>query len=368
MHHQGPNQTPDASPEPDAGSQPSAACSPWIPESKLRPVPKNSTNSFVRKILLANPLFPRFYADVVLAARPNSHEARILRTHYSKILAKVNPTMSTQSCTHIKVSGVRCDSPAMRGEQFCYFHQNAHRGVRRPPQSRLHPIALIEDEESIQYALMEVINALMRNTIDYKRANLIIRALHIAAKNASRVRYGFQGKYGVKQVPDYAEPTAEHEAAARECELPAVAEIPYKPVAPGDPHYWEWQYEGQRVLKREAQARAEAAAHATAHGETAASAVQAQAQPSAAANVGADAPVRPAPMSEAKGRVPEAESSKKPESISSAPTKLAPHNFRNESKPQQKSATTNPTQRKPPVPMPKAPQERKTTAHRASGG
>ena len=81
MHHQGPNQTqswitkPEAeSVKPDAQSQPPASCSPWIPESKLRPVPKNSTNSFVRKILLANPLFPRFYADVVLATRPNSHD------------------------------------------------------------------------------------------------------------------------------------------------------------------------------------------------------------------------------------------------------------------------------------------------------
>jgi hypothetical protein len=77
---------------------------------------------------------------------------------------------SNGTCTHIKISGVRCGSPALREEQFCYFHQNAHRGVRRPQQSHLHPIALIEDEESIQYALMEVINALVPNTIDLKRA------------------------------------------------------------------------------------------------------------------------------------------------------------------------------------------------------
>ena len=68
--------------------------------------------------------------------------------------------MPIQSCTHIKVTGVRCGSPALRGEQFCYFHQRMVRGVRTPPQARLHPIALIEDEESIQAALMEVINAL----------------------------------------------------------------------------------------------------------------------------------------------------------------------------------------------------------------
>ena len=75
---------------------------------------------------------------------------------------------SNGTCTHIKVTGARCGSPALKGEQFCYFHQNAIRSVRRPKQSRLHPIALIEDEESIQYALMEVINALMKNTIDLK--------------------------------------------------------------------------------------------------------------------------------------------------------------------------------------------------------
>ena len=84
---------------------------------------------------------------------------------------------NTKSCTHIKISGVRCDSPSLRGQQFCYYHQRMHRGVRTPPQSRLHPIACIEDKESIQAALAEVINALLRNTIDMKRATLILRAL-----------------------------------------------------------------------------------------------------------------------------------------------------------------------------------------------
>jgi hypothetical protein len=79
-----------------------------------------------------------------------------------------------------------------------------HRGVRTPPQARLHPIALIEDGESIQAALMEVINALMRNTIDLKRANLILRALHIAVKNASRVHFGIYSSQSVREIPDYA--------------------------------------------------------------------------------------------------------------------------------------------------------------------
>src|SRR5579864_8220467 len=225
---------------------------PWIPDSKLPPLPENSTNSLIRKILIATPEFPRFYADVVLATQPNSHEANILRPYYQNILEKVNAMSNDRSCTHIKASGVRCNSPALRGEQFCYFHQNAHRGVRRPPQSRLHPIAMIEDEESIQFALMEVINALMRNTIDVKRATLIIRALHIAVKNAPRVKFGIQEP--VTKIPEYAPPTEQHEAIAQQSELPAVSAIPYKPVELHDRHFWEYQAEGTRVLAREAQA------------------------------------------------------------------------------------------------------------------
>ena len=106
-------------------------------------------------------------------------------------------------CTHIKVNGVRCGSPALRGEVFCYFHQRMIRGVATPPKSRLHPIALIEDEEGIQASLMEVINALIRNTIDFRRAQLILRALHIATKNAPRVHFRIHEREMVREVPDY---------------------------------------------------------------------------------------------------------------------------------------------------------------------
>ncbi len=129
---------------------------------------------------------------------------------------------NVRSCTHIKVTGIRCGSPSLRGEQFCYFHQRMLRGVRTPPQSRLHPIALIEDEESIQAALMEVINALMRNTIDLKRATLILRALHIAVKNAGRVKFGVQGRSAVQDVPEYEVP---------EDEVPANPAQPSQPDA-----------------------------------------------------------------------------------------------------------------------------------------
>src|SRR5579872_7343672 len=226
--------------------------------------------SFVRKILLVSPYFPRFYADVLIDQAPNSNAARILRKNYSKILQKVNLAVaqqkSTRSCTHIKVTGVRCDSPSLHGEQFCYFHQRMMRGVRTPPQARLHPIALIEDEASIQAALMEVINALMRNTIELKRANLILRALHIAVKNVRYAKFSIHSREMVREIPEYAMPAQDHVGTAvlggpgravaaspdTELDLPAVAATHEKPIGP-DPTFWErWESGGKELARRAA--------------------------------------------------------------------------------------------------------------------
>jgi hypothetical protein len=218
-----------------------------IPQpAKPRP-PFFPINSIVRNILLTSPYFPRLYADVVISSAPNSNEAKILARNYQKIVDMTNMAMANAEpantdfertnktnmaihhnvkvCTHIKVTGVRCGSPALRGEQFCYFHQRMIRGVQIPTNARLHPVALIENEEAIQASLMEVINALARNTIDLKRAELILRALHIATKNARRVNFPLHASEMVKQVPDFAPaPTTAQSAEVKPVELkPAEA-------------------------------------------------------------------------------------------------------------------------------------------------
>jgi hypothetical protein len=203
MQHQGPKNS-HTQPKPSAAS--SAPTAPWLPNSALPPVHHDSINSIVRNTLLATPEFPILYTDMVLSTRPNSREAKILRPKYQQILDRINLMENRKTCTHIKISGVRCGSPSLRGQQFCYYHQRMHRGVRTPPESRLHPLACIEDRESIQAALAEVINALLRNTIDMKRAALILRALHIAVKNAGRTAFKAQSSSMVKEIPEYDEP------------------------------------------------------------------------------------------------------------------------------------------------------------------
>jgi hypothetical protein len=195
-----------------------------IPKTGEPSTAASEVKSLIRNILLASPAFPRLYADAVISSAPNSNEAKILAHNYQKIIDRTNidrtnrtnmPVLpSVKVCTHIKVTGVRCGSPALRREQFCYFHQRMMRGVATPPNARLHPIALIENEEAIQASLMEVINALARNTIDLKRAELILRALNTAVRNARRVHFGLHSSDMVKQVPEYAASTGAETASA----------------------------------------------------------------------------------------------------------------------------------------------------------
>ena len=107
-----------------------------------------------------------------------------------------------KSCTHIKVTGVRCGSPALRGEQFCYFHQRMLRSVRFP-SSRVLRSALLEDPESIQASLMEVVNGLLRGTLELKRGELILRALNTAVRNIRRVRFDLHQDEMIREIPNY---------------------------------------------------------------------------------------------------------------------------------------------------------------------
>ncbi len=348
-----PTQRPEAVPTPDARSltpDPAADQQPKIisPSSCLDEVKARAQRviSNVRNILLTSPVFPRLYADVVLHYAPNSREARILRPHYQKICKKVNAmSNSNGTCTHIKVTGVRCGSPALRGEQFCYFHQNAHRGVRRPQQSRLHPIALIEDEESIQYALMEVINALMRNTIDLKRATLILRALHIAVKNASRVKYGITGKNAVTNIPEYAPPSVATDFdELSQIDLPYNASVPPKT----ERQVMEEKHRAHKLQEwrsQQAQIRANLG----------------RAKPQPGASIVPDASPTPRPQRSEERVQAQADTSPKP-----ATSTLPCHDF----KPPRhtESSGPRPTPRKPPKSATPVPKPQKNAAHAAKHG
>jgi hypothetical protein len=215
---------------------------PTLPEylSTLNPTELAIAKSHLLNIFRANPWLSRFCADSLQIIDSNSNQINNLPTRSEKNFnldpKGVNPMPLNQNirvCTHIKVNGVPCGSPALRGEVFCYFHQRMIRGVRTPTKSRLHPIALIENEEGIQASLMEIINALVRNTIDFRRAQLILRALHIAVKNSPRVHFNIYKDEMIHEVPNYpAAPAAPKPASAALTQAGALARIPRpKPIS-----------------------------------------------------------------------------------------------------------------------------------------
>jgi hypothetical protein len=187
--------------------------------SSLPPAELAAAKSQLFNIFRVNPWLTRFYLGSLDLLQANSNPFNNLPTRSENFSApdhtpsnsegsnSMPSNKSTRLCTHIKVNGSRCESPALRGEVFCYFHQRLFRGVRTPPQSRLHPMAFLEDEESIQTSLMEIVNALVRNTIDFRRAQLILRALHIATKNVPRTDFEVANYKGVvSEVPQYSAP------------------------------------------------------------------------------------------------------------------------------------------------------------------
>jgi len=200
--------------------------------STLSPAQLAVAKSHLLNIFRVNPWLSGFCADGLQILASNSNPINNLQLRSDNFF-NLDPKGSNpmplnkniRICTHIKVNGVPCGSPALRGEVFCYFHQRMIRGVRTPAKSRLHPIALIENEEGIQASLMEVINALVRNTIDLRRAQLILRALHIAVKNSPRVHFDIFKSEMVNEVPNYPAAPAVPEPASPQVSAAAVAAV-----------------------------------------------------------------------------------------------------------------------------------------------
>jgi hypothetical protein len=98
-------------------------------------------------------------------------------------------------CQHIKVNGVQCGSPALRRNRYCFFHKRYHEqrlrlaadNARRSPATFTLPV--LEDANSIQIALMEVMSQLVSRQIDHKTASLLLYALQTASGNLSRTRF-----------------------------------------------------------------------------------------------------------------------------------------------------------------------------------
>ncbi len=92
-------------------------------------------------------------------------------------------------CQHLKVNGTQCGSPALRRNRFCFFHKRFQdERIRLATDRKRHANAafllpVLEDANSIQVALMQVMRLLVSQQIDHKTASLLLYALQTASTN-----------------------------------------------------------------------------------------------------------------------------------------------------------------------------------------
>jgi hypothetical protein len=88
-------------------------------------------------------------------------------------------------CQHLKINGTQCGSPSLRDTTFCYYHIRYHPELNALENNQtVRPsLPTLEDANSIQVALANVVERLVLVEIDHKQAALILYALQIASAN-----------------------------------------------------------------------------------------------------------------------------------------------------------------------------------------
>jgi len=87
-------------------------------------------------------------------------------------------------CRHVHTDGRRCGSPALRAQNFCYYHDRT-RLPRAPLAGRLGMFRMqpIDDRAAIQIALYDILSRLTAGDIDSKLARTALYGLQIASSN-----------------------------------------------------------------------------------------------------------------------------------------------------------------------------------------
>jgi len=97
-------------------------------------------------------------------------------------------------CQHIKINGVQCGSPALKNRAYCHFHYECHQAGLTPRRGRRQNNdflfnAPLEDANSIQLALMRVMQLIYTGKLDQKRGALLLYALQTASANLRHTEF-----------------------------------------------------------------------------------------------------------------------------------------------------------------------------------
>jgi hypothetical protein len=93
-------------------------------------------------------------------------------------------------CLHVMVDGAYCGSPALRHEHFCHHHQRQREqrlkvdaDHARTSRNAPYKFPILEDANSIQLSLTQIMRLMADGKVDRKTANLMLYTLQIATMN-----------------------------------------------------------------------------------------------------------------------------------------------------------------------------------------
>jgi hypothetical protein len=97
-------------------------------------------------------------------------------------------------CQHIKVNGTQCGSPALRDKKYCHFHTQWRQKsleINLSAQRERWNVTLpmLEDADSVQMGLVEVMRLMVTQQIDHRTAALMLYALQTASSNLKRTSF-----------------------------------------------------------------------------------------------------------------------------------------------------------------------------------
>jgi hypothetical protein len=100
---------------------------------------------------------------------------------------------SVARCQHIKVNGTQCGSPALREEQYCYYHMRWHATrmsvLLKERERWIAGLPTMEDANSIQVGLAEVMRLLVTQEVDHKTGALLLYAMQTGSANLKRTSF-----------------------------------------------------------------------------------------------------------------------------------------------------------------------------------
>ncbi len=98
-------------------------------------------------------------------------------------------------CQQLKTNGTQCGSPALRRNRFCYFHKRYQderirlNVDRRRRGTATFFLPVLEDANSIQMSLMQIMRLLLTGQIEHKTASLLLYALQTASTNLRQTNF-----------------------------------------------------------------------------------------------------------------------------------------------------------------------------------